>query len=191
MSSIENNYRAALADCEKDLAGIDAELAALEEKRAKLRKTRAALLDLLSLSDGSERAAPIDLVNVPKDAFSGLSIIESAKKYLTLAKSYRPTRDITNAFLRGGFKSNAKDFRESVRTTLRDARFPKGPFVWHDEKYGLVDWNTPAVWHSPQGDLRVIVKKFMSEGGKRYVLLSNHVKPVSVEEIELDLEQEG
>lgn len=61
-----------------------------------------------------------------KGAFSGMTIIEAAKKYLASIKRPAPTTEIAAALERGGVEHQAKDFYASVYAILRQ-QAQKGP----------------------------------------------------------------
>jgi hypothetical protein len=140
MSSEVNNYEAALADCERELGGIDKELAKIEAKRATLQKTRVALRELISLNNPQTTSAGPEFV-IPKNAFKDMSIVEATKKYLNIMKVGRSTNQIAAALKEGGYKTESKNFYDTVRSVLKSYKVPKGAFTYKDGLWGLAEWD--------------------------------------------------
>jgi len=70
------------------------------------------------------------------DSFFGMTIGESAKKYLNATKKTATARAIAEALVAGGFKTTAKNFIENVRSIL--SRSPL--FVLVNGQFGLAEW---------------------------------------------------
>lgn len=94
----------------------------LKHKRAAIDEAIEAISRLLEAQgvavNGSREA--------PTGAFTGMTVIDAAKKYLASVKRPAPTKEIVAALERGGLQHNAKDFYASVYAILRQ-QAQKGP----------------------------------------------------------------
>ncbi len=128
MSDTPNPYDVVIADLENKRDQINA---AIEMLRA-LGATGAIALPLPA---APSKAQPSE-ADIPRDAFFGMTIPEAAKRYLSIVKATKPNSELCSALLRGGFKTQANNFSEVVRSTLQ--RHPD--FVKVNGEWGLGDW---------------------------------------------------
>ncbi len=71
-----------------------------------------------------------------KDAFFGMTIAESSKKFLTVTKKTATAKTIADALVAGGFKTSAKNFVETVRSIVSRHQY----FAFVNGEFGLADW---------------------------------------------------
>ncbi|MGA2559682.1 MAG: hypothetical protein ABSF17_08390 [Terracidiphilus sp.] len=128
MSETPNPYDLVIADLENKRDQINA---AIEMLRA-LSSTGAIALPL----PASPSKALNSEADIPRDAFFGMTIPEAAKKYLSIAKVTKSNADLCAALLRGGFKTQAVNFSEVVRSTLQRHQ----DFVKVSGEWGLAEW---------------------------------------------------
>jgi hypothetical protein len=156
------DYTVVLADLERRLGGIDAELAAIQEKRTALTRMIADTKRFLVQPDSirptnqtqsengssSPRTPPVSW----KGKFRGqTSFVETAKKLLTLAGEPMTNREMLNALLEGGFKTNSKEPAITLRSVLRRATNDHGTFTYIDNKWGLPEWQAPGQDEATEG----------------------------------------
>lgn len=128
MSETPNPYDIVIADLENKRDQINA---AIEMLRA-LSGTGAIALPL----PAAPSKVQMSEADIPRDAFFGMTIPEAAKKYLAIVKGTKANAELCSALLRGGFKTQAANFGEVVRSTLQ--RHPD--FVKVNGEWGLADW---------------------------------------------------
>lgn len=68
----------------------------------------------------------VDGPRAPTGTFTGMTVIEAAKKYLRMVSRPAPTKEIVEALEKGGLQHQAKDFYASVYAILRQ-QAQKGP----------------------------------------------------------------
>ena len=127
-------------------AHYDRVIADLESKRDQLNALIESLKAMkavgLPLTGGASMSLPsthphgTQMPIIAPDAFFGMTIPEATRKYLTIVKQAKPHPELCDALVKGGFKTNATNFRESVRATL--ARDPG--FVKVNGQWGLSEW---------------------------------------------------
>ena len=93
----------------------------LKSRRAAIDEAIEAISRLLA-TEGVE----VEGHRAPTGAFTGMTIIDAARKYLTMVKRPAPTKEIVEALERGGLQHKAKDFYASVYAILRQEA-QKGP----------------------------------------------------------------
>jgi hypothetical protein len=126
----------------QDNTHYDAVIMDLEAKRDQLNAMIDSLKQMkavglsVALGSPSLSARPITEGEIPHDAFFNMTIQDAAKKYLSIVKHTRPNPELCDALLNGGFKTNAANFRETVRATL--SRQPE--FVKIGGQWGLKEW---------------------------------------------------
>lgn len=72
--------------------------------------------------------------------FVDMSLIQAVVKLLRFVKIPLSNRQISEALLRGGYKTAAHDFTDTVRSTLKQYKAPKGEMLWLDNKWELKEW---------------------------------------------------
>jgi hypothetical protein len=131
MAQDSSPYDVVIADLEAKRDQINV---AIDMLRA-LRVTGAITLPA-SVPTPTQKPITSSDLEIPRDAFFGMTIPEAAKKYLAMVKVTKPNSDLCVALLKGGFKTQANNFSEVVRSTLqRHADFVKVSGEW-----GLAEW---------------------------------------------------
>lgn len=87
----------------------------LQNQRAAIDEAIDAISRLLSTTTGVEVGGH----RAPTGAFANMTVIEAARKYLTMIQRPAPTKEIVQALEKGGLQHNAKDFYASVYAILR------------------------------------------------------------------------
>jgi hypothetical protein len=129
MDQEPNHIDAAIADLEawhERIAG------AIETLRY-LRAQGGALPAGVPLPSAGRTMSPPE---IPHDAFFQMTVPDAAEKYLKLVKKTKPNPELSEALLKGGLKSSAKNFPEMIRTVL--SREPR--FVRVNSEWGLSEW---------------------------------------------------
>lgn len=72
--------------------------------------------------------------------FTGAKLIDAVIKYLRIMKTGQSTRQIAEALLIGGYQTTAQDFTDTVRSTLKQYKSPKGPVIWVNNRWELREW---------------------------------------------------
>lgn len=123
-----------LADLESERAGLDAAIAVIRRKMGS-----AAPAESTPAAAPAEPATRVFFseLELPSDAFFGMSIREAARKYLSVAKGKRPTKDMCAALLRGGFQTTAQNFAATLYSALSRQ---DDVFVRVGGDWGLVEW---------------------------------------------------
>jgi hypothetical protein len=127
----------------QELSHIDAAIADLEAWRERIE---AAIQTLRQFAQGSGgvpssppppgSGRPAHKAELAHDTFFQMTIPDAAEKYLGIVKCTKPNPELSEALLKGGLKSSAKMFGETVRAVLsRDERFVKVNGEW-----GLASW---------------------------------------------------
>lgn len=155
------DHKAIVDSLKEELEGLDAEreafLARIDARRISLQrmiKEHTVYIDLWSGSGSfivnkpqEEKEQPKVELNVvsppyiPADAFKGLSFIDATLKYLRMVQTGKTTRELGEAFIRGGRKPN-KDYKlylDGIRTALR-RRGMKNGIIRIDEKWWLTEF---------------------------------------------------
>lgn len=128
------NYEAVLADLEAKRTALDAAIAALRQ-----------VLSLgtdVNFSGTANASRPVDAATIPDDAFFGLSIVEAAKKYLSIVKRKQSVKEIADALDRGGLAHTSSDFVNTVRTMMNRQAVNDPELV----RVGPGDWGLSA-WY--------------------------------------------
>jgi hypothetical protein len=128
MSETPTPYDLVIADLENKRDQINA---AIEMLRA-LGATGAIALPLPLASP----KPPASESDIPRDAFFGMTIPEAAKKFLSIVKATKSNSELCAALLKGGFKTQAANFGEVVRSTLQRHQ----DFVKVNGEWGLGEW---------------------------------------------------
>jgi hypothetical protein len=121
---------------------IQRTIADLEAWRERITTTIETLKYFLAQGPGLPSSPPpsggriVTGAEIPHDAFFQMTIPDAAKKYLAIVKQTKPNPQIAESLLKGGLKSAAKNFPETLRTILsRDDRFVRVNSEW-----GLAEW---------------------------------------------------
>lgn len=120
-------YDAAIEDLKSKRDAIDSMIAQLEQ------------LKVLTVS-ASGITLPSTVIQatgeITEDSFFGLNINEASKKYLSMVKTPRATKEIYHALVKGGLQLTEKSLYVILN---RDARDGKN-FVKVNKKWGLPEW---------------------------------------------------
>jgi len=120
--------------------GQDAYGAVIADLEEKIEKMQATVEQLKSLrGQGASSTITASGSGTPTfghDSFFNMSVTEGARKYLAAIKKTATAGDITDALVRGGWKTTSKKPVETVRVTLgREADFAK-----INGQFGLAEW---------------------------------------------------
>ncbi len=138
------DYIAILADLEAKKAGIDSAIASV---RAAMAAGALGVADMTSGSvppfgggPGQSVSPASGTVDIPSNMFSGISIPEAAKVYLSMVNRKQTTKEITEALQEGGMHTTADDFLATVQAGLFRASRKFGEIVKLKDGWGLAAW---------------------------------------------------
>lgn len=118
------DYEQVLADLKARRAQLDSAIAAIEQM----------IGGITSAVPGVKTAESIDIA---EDAFHGMSIADATKKYLSMVKRKRSTKEIMEALEDGGLPSSAYN---TVYAVLRRREEQVGDIVKVGNDWGLAEW---------------------------------------------------
>ncbi len=129
------------------LKELEGELASAREARqsavlrvAALEQAVNGVRDLVKLNGGSVPTTQQQAL-FEKDAFADMGTVEAAVKFLGLVGKPQTNRQVVDALIQGGKKSDAKSIPDTIRTTLlREAEKPAGRLRWVNLKWELTEW---------------------------------------------------
>ena len=133
--SIEINYSDVLADLRLKQTALEQAITGITT-----------LMKLGTVSGGgpapiSSSADPSSPVEIPSDAFFGVSIVEATKKYLGMMKRPKTTQEIAAALVEGGYNHTSKNFYSTIFSVLaRESGKPTGEIVKVNDRWGLAEW---------------------------------------------------
>jgi len=138
-----NPYAAVLADLERERDQINSMILMIK-KRMGLTGDEPIQATLL----GSNGGIP-DSAELRSDTFFGMTIADSIKKYLAMAKRPKRVSEISKALEDGGLQHTSKNWIGTVQTTLSRlstvvVRVPNG--------WGLVEWYPGRTFDKPVKD---------------------------------------
>jgi hypothetical protein len=128
MSQESSPYDAVIADLEAKRDQMSAMIENLKQMRGLANSVVTANLSVTPIAGV--------MTTISHDAFFGMTILDAAKKYLSIVKKTVPHPQLCDALLEGGFKTSAANFREVVRSTL--GRHPD--FIKVNGQWGLDAW---------------------------------------------------
>jgi hypothetical protein len=108
---------ALLAEFEEELSVIDNEQIKLAKRAQALRMAIAGVRQMISLNGGTAPAEP-ETATIAEDAFTDMSIKDAAIAYLRTVGKPQTNREIADALIKGGIKSEAGDFPSTLRAVL-------------------------------------------------------------------------
>jgi hypothetical protein len=126
------DYEAVLTDLQSKRDSLDTAIAAI----------RAVLTSGAHVAVGGGSGAAgrtFDPASIPDDAFFGLSIVEGAKKFLTMVRRKQSVKELADALDRGGLPHSSTNFVATVATMLNRADDPDLVRVGRGE-WGLAPW---------------------------------------------------
>ncbi len=136
-----NDKHVLLKGFEEELEQVEDEIDVLERRRSALLNTVEGIRELISLNGGSAPAKP-ERPRFPRNAFADLGTVEAAVKYLGIVKRPQTTREMVDALILGGKKSESKNYTDMVRITLLKETEKGNPRIsWKDHKWELPEWS--------------------------------------------------
>lgn len=136
-----NDKHVLLKGFEEELEQVESEMEILEKRRDALEITVRGIRQLINLNGGSLPVKP-ERPLFPRNAFTDLGTVEAAVKYLGIVKRPQTTREVVDALLLGGKKSESKNFTDTVRITLLKESEKGNPRIcWTDLKWELPEWS--------------------------------------------------
>lgn len=137
-----------------DAAGIDysAVLVDLEAKRDALNNAiesiRAIVAGGGASSQNNSLSRPVKTpatkatspADVAPDAFFGMGTADAAKKYLSMVRGPRDTKEIAEALNLGGLVHQSKDFNSTLYVSLNRREKSPGDFTRVNGKWALTEW---------------------------------------------------
>lgn len=127
-------YRVVLKDLERRKKVIAAAIAGVT---ALLGESEAALQACLPVPL-SKTQEPRD---VTSDSFADLTLTEAAQAYLDMVKESQSTAEIADALEKGGYPTESRNFRNTVRSVLDRHAKTVGEIVKVHKNWGLAEWN--------------------------------------------------
>jgi hypothetical protein len=140
----KENYSVILADLEADKAEIESLIAYVKRKLGQG--------DNGASSEGQGMRTQSSNSAIPTDAFFGLSLVEAAKKYLSMVKAPKTAREIADALEGGGFKTTSQNFSNTVFSVLSREDKNEGAIAKVNRGFGLAEWY-PGLKRSKQQTL--------------------------------------
>lgn len=123
------DYESVIADLKAKRAAIDALIESFERTLPFLQSG-----PLATVKPGVANQS------IEKDTFFGLSVIDAARKYLSMVKSPKSTQDIAAALERGGLTHTSQNFANTVVTILRRQERNVGDIIRVKRDWGLAEW---------------------------------------------------
>ncbi|MYA28130.1 MAG: hypothetical protein F4090_04880 [Nitrospira sp. SB0672_bin_25] len=133
-------------------ASMDAYRTVLKDLKRRKKVIEAAIAGVTALLGESEAAlqaclpAPLPKIqesgdDVTSGAFADLTLTEAAQIYLSTVKDPQSTADIADALKRGGYPTESRNFRNTVRSVLDRHSKTVGAIVKVHRNWGLAEWN--------------------------------------------------
>ena len=119
----------------------DAVLADLQAKRGAIDNAIAAIRMLKGHGSGIIGSLEKPAESIPPNAFSDMSIPEAIRKYLSVEKRPRSTRDIAEALKSGGIRTESQSFYSTVSTALARMMNKENGVVKKGKKWSLREWS--------------------------------------------------
>lgn len=127
-------YRTVLKDLKRRKKVIDAAIAGVT---ALLGESEAALQACLPVSLPKTQEAG----DVASGSFADLTLTEAARAYLDMVKESQSTAEIAEALEKGGYPTESRNFRNTVRSVLDRHAKTVGEIVKVHRNWGLAEWN--------------------------------------------------
>lgn len=126
-------YRTVLKDLKRRKKVIDAAIAGVT---ALMGESEAELQACLPVSLSKIRESG----DVASGSFADLTLIEAARAYLNMVKEPQSTAEIAEALEKGGYPTESKNFRNTVRSVLDRHAKTVGEIVKVHRNWGLAEW---------------------------------------------------
>lgn len=147
-----NEVEQMLRELEEELASVSAERERMTLQEQALQTAVHGLRNVVSVNRGGKIVIVREKPRIKKNAFVRMGIAEAAIHYLRLVGKNQQHRQIVEALIEGGKKSNAKRFSDAVRSVLnREAQTESSPLYWSGKDWGL---NNMAVSSSASQHVR-------------------------------------
>ena len=132
-------------------ASMDAYRTVLKDLKRRKKVIEAGIAGVTALLGESEAALqaclPVPLPeiqetgDVASGAFADLTVTEAAQIYLSTVKDPQSTADIADALKRGGYPTESRNFRNTVRSVLDRHAKTVGTIVKVHRNWGLAEWS--------------------------------------------------
>lgn len=132
-------------------ARMDAYRVVLKDLERRKKVIAAAIAGVTALLGESEAAlqaclpVPLSKTQEPRDVTSGsfadLTLTEAAQAYLDMVKESQSTAEIADALEKGGYPTESRNFRNTVRSVLDRHAKTVGEIVKVHKNWGLAEWN--------------------------------------------------
>ena len=127
-------YRTVLKDLKRRKKVIDAAIAGVT---ALMGESEAELQACLPVSLRNTQESG----DLASGAFADLSLTDAAQIYLSTVKDPQSTADIADALKRGGYPTESRNFRNTVRSVLDRHAKTVGEIVKVHKNWGLAEWS--------------------------------------------------
>ena len=132
-------------------AGMDAYRTVLKDLKRRKKVIDAAIAGVTALMGESEAelqaCLPVSLPrtqesgDVASGSFAGLTLTDAARAYLDMVKEPQSTAEIADALERGGYPTESRNFRNTVRSVLDRHAKTVGKIVKVHRNWGLAEWS--------------------------------------------------
>lgn len=144
--NVNANYEAVLADLEAKRAAIDNAITVIKQ----------VIGMAVDLPAGVPAGEPLNKRTfkpdeIPSDAFFNMSVGDATRKYLSMVRQTRSTKDIVETLERGGLTHTSKNFYGTVHTALLRREKEPGDLIRVKRKWGLSEWY-PGARKSKKGN---------------------------------------
>lgn len=131
-------------------ASMDAYRTVLKDLKRRKKVIDAAIAGVTALMGESETelqaCLPVSLPktqesgDVPSGSFADLTLTEAAQAYLGMVKEPQSTAEIAEALEKGGYPTESRNFRNTVRSVLDRHAKTVGEIVKVHRNWGLAEW---------------------------------------------------
>ena len=128
-----DTYRTVLKDLKRRKKVIDAAIAGVTALMGESEAELQACLPALP----SQIPEPSD---VASGSFADLTLTEAARQYLAMMNEPQSTAEIAEALERGGYPTESRNFRNTVRSVLDRHAKTVGEIVKVHKNWGLAEW---------------------------------------------------
>ena len=126
-------YRTVLKDLKRRKKVIDAAIAGVT---ALMGESEAELQACLPALPGTQESG-----DVASGSFADLTLTDAARAYLDMVKEPQSTAEIADALERGGYSTESRNFRNTVRSVLDRHAKTVGEIVKVHRNWGLAEWS--------------------------------------------------
>ena len=132
-------------------ASMDAYRTVLKDLKRRKKVIDAAIAGVTALIGESETelqaCLPVSLPKIQESgevasgSFADLTLTEAARAYLDMAKEPQSTAEIADALEQGGYPTESRNFRNTVRSVLDRHAKTVGEIVKVHRNWGLAEWD--------------------------------------------------